>query len=117
MRQLKKIKARNYKNTASEVYLSREAEDRRRNKYLQDIFRIPFLRADEERELARRYQQDSDIAAGNKLVEAHLRLVTRIAGRVADKFGCRPSEDDPKEAWVGIGISDVSWSFLAMRVF
>ena len=101
MRQHKKIKARDYKNAEGGVYLSREAEDRRRNKHLHDIFRIPVLSADEGRELARRYKQEGDIAAGNKLVEAHLRLVPSIAGRVAVKFSYRPSEDDPKEAWDG----------------
>jgi RNA polymerase sigma-32 factor len=101
MRQRKKIKARDYKIDESGVYLSREAADRRRNKHLQDIFRIPVVSADEERELARRYKQEGDIAAGNKLAEAHLRLVPRIARRVAEKFGYRPSKDDPKEAWDG----------------
>ena len=101
MQQRKKIATQGYKNADSEVYLFREAEDRRRNRYLQDIFRIPVLSADEERKLARRYKQEDDIAAGDKLVEAHLRLVPGIARRVAEKFGYRPTKDDPKEAWDG----------------
>ncbi len=101
MQQRKKVKTESYKKPESEVYLSRKAEDRRRNQYLQDIFRIPVLSVDEERALARLYQQENDVAAGNRLVEAHLRLVPSIARRVADEFGHRPSEEDTKEAGDG----------------
>lgn len=101
MRPHKKTKARDYKNTESEVSIWGDAEQRRHSQYLQALHRFPTLGAEEARDLARRYKQENDIAAGDRLVEAHLRMVPRIARRVAEKFGYDPSEDDPKEAWDG----------------
>lgn len=48
-------------------------------RYLQEVSRYPYLSAKEERELAIRYREKGDIQAARKLVEAHLRLVVKIA--------------------------------------
>jgi RNA polymerase primary sigma factor len=48
--------------------------------YLHDISRIPLLKRDEERELARR-AAEGDLAARRALIEANLRLVISVAQR------------------------------------
>ena len=47
--------------------------------YRQAVYSIPMLSADEERELANRYQREGDIEAAWKLVLPHLRFVVRVA--------------------------------------
>ena len=47
--------------------------------YRQAIFALPMLTAEEERELAERYRNESDLDAAWRLVAAHLRFVVRIA--------------------------------------
>lgn len=51
--------------------------------YLAEVARIPPLSPEEERELARR-MREGDIAARNRLVLAHLRLVVSIAREYGD---------------------------------
>jgi len=48
-------------------------------RYLQEVHAYPVLSVEEERELARRYHENSDIEAAKKLVITHLRLVVKIA--------------------------------------
>ena len=47
--------------------------------YIQTVNRFPILGADEERDLARRFQQDGDLTAARALVLSHLRLVVALA--------------------------------------
>jgi RNA polymerase sigma-32 factor len=47
--------------------------------YRQAVYSIPMLSADEERELANRYQREGDIEAAWPLVLPHLRFVVRVA--------------------------------------
>jgi RNA polymerase sigma-32 factor len=47
--------------------------------YLDEIKRYPLLSREEERELAIRYREKSDMEAGYKLITANLRLVVKIA--------------------------------------
>lgn len=47
--------------------------------YVQAVNRIPLLSADEERDLAERFQRDQDLEAARRLVMSHLRFVVRIA--------------------------------------
>ena len=47
--------------------------------HTQAVQGIPMLSADEERELARRLQQDNDLEAARRLVMSHLRFVVHIA--------------------------------------
>lgn len=47
--------------------------------YLQEIKKFPFLSAEEEFILAKRYQNHDDAEAAHKLVTSHLRLVAKIA--------------------------------------
>jgi RNA polymerase sigma-32 factor len=49
------------------------------SRYLQEIRKFPILRADEEVMLAKRWGDNGDTAAANKLVTSHLRLVAKIA--------------------------------------
>jgi len=53
--------------------------DQNLSRYLQKIRSFPMLDADEEVALARRWQQDGDQDAANRLVSSHLRLVAKIA--------------------------------------
>ena len=48
-------------------------------RYLQEIRKFPMLAAQEELELARRWRNNGDTAAANKMVTSYLRLVTKIA--------------------------------------
>ena len=47
--------------------------------YLEEIEPVAPLKAAEEQELARRYRDDGDVAAAQRLVRAHLRFVFKIA--------------------------------------
>src|SRR5581483_600903 len=47
--------------------------------YIQTVNRFPLLSAEEERRLARRFQDDGDLEAARELVLSHLRLVVAIA--------------------------------------
>ena len=47
--------------------------------YRQAVFALPMLSVEEERELAERYRNESDLDAAWRLVTAHLRFVVRIA--------------------------------------
>ncbi|NGZ05212.1 MAG: sigma-70 family RNA polymerase sigma factor [Magnetococcales bacterium] len=47
--------------------------------FVQHAFQAPILTADEEFELASRYQQHNDLDAAHQLVHAYLRLVLKIA--------------------------------------
>ncbi|MCS3903308.1 RNA polymerase sigma-32 factor [Methylohalomonas lacus] len=47
--------------------------------YVQAVNQIPVLGAEEEHELAERYQRDNDLDAARQLVLSHLRFVVRVA--------------------------------------
>lgn len=47
--------------------------------YQQAVSSIPMLSAEEERELAERYQRENDLEAARRLVLSHLRFVVRVA--------------------------------------
>lgn len=47
--------------------------------YIQRVNDLPYLTADEEHELATRYQEQGDLAAAQQLVLSHLRYVVRVA--------------------------------------
>lgn len=49
------------------------------NRYIQQVSQYPMLTIEEERALALSYREKGDIVAARKLVEAHLRLVVKIA--------------------------------------
>ena len=53
--------------------------ERNLSRYLHRIRTIPMLRPDEEHELARRWVQNGDTVAADRLVTSHLRLVAKIA--------------------------------------
>jgi len=47
--------------------------------YISAVHRIPVLSHEEEQELSRRYQEESDLASARKLVMSHLRFVVHVA--------------------------------------
>jgi RNA polymerase sigma-32 factor len=47
--------------------------------YLQNVGRFPMLSAEDERALFRRWRDNHDVTAANRLVTSHLRLVAKIA--------------------------------------
>ena len=47
--------------------------------YISAVHRIPVLSQEEEQQLSRRYQQESDLASARKLVMSHLRFVVHVA--------------------------------------
>ena len=49
------------------------------NRYLQEVRKFPMLERDEEFTLAKRWQQEQDPAAAERMVTSHLRLVAKIA--------------------------------------
>jgi RNA polymerase sigma-32 factor len=63
-----------YKNLDPDI-----SPERNLARYLQRVRSIPMLRPDEERDLARRWAEDGDIEAADRLVTSHLRLVAKIA--------------------------------------
>jgi RNA polymerase sigma-32 factor len=68
--------------------------------YTQAINRIPMLTAEEERELAVRLRDDSDLEAARRLVMAHLRFVAHIA-RGYSGYGL-PQADLIQEGNIGL---------------
>lgn len=48
-------------------------------KYMQEVRTFPMLTLEEETELAERFHKKGDVEAAKKLVQAHLRLVAKIA--------------------------------------
>jgi RNA polymerase sigma-32 factor len=48
-------------------------------RYIEEIRRVPMLEPHEEYMLAKRWREHGDHGAAHKLVNSHLRLVTRIA--------------------------------------
>lgn len=69
-------------------------------RYLNRAKRYPLLKADEEREFARRWLDDGDQAALDKLLGSHLRLVIKLA-RGASGYGL-PLADLIAEGNVGL---------------
>jgi RNA polymerase sigma-32 factor len=55
------------------------AGDGRGKNYLSDIRRFPMLERDEEYSLAKRWREQGDRDAGNRLVTSHMRLAVKIA--------------------------------------
>jgi len=49
------------------------------NSYLQEIRKFPMLERDEEFVLAKRWVEDGDTQAAERMVTSHLRLVAKIA--------------------------------------
>ena len=47
--------------------------------YIQEVNKIPVLTLEEERDLARRYREDSELEAARRMVLAHLRFVVHVA--------------------------------------
>ncbi len=48
-------------------------------KYLDEIKQFPYLSADEEFNLAKKWRDEGDVSAAHRLVTSHLRLVAKIA--------------------------------------
>ncbi len=68
---------RNKKMQLTNVQISNPGSDL--NGYLSRVRRFPMLSLEEEQELANRYVDNKDTQAADQLVNAHLRLVVRIA--------------------------------------
>lgn len=68
--------------------------------YLQQIYAIPLLSAEEEYSLASRYQENGDLLAAQQLVLSHLRYVARIA-RSYSGYGL-PFADLIQEGTIGL---------------
>jgi len=49
------------------------------NRYLSEIRKFPMLEKNEEFTLAKKWQQEGDTKAAEKMVTSHLRLVAKIA--------------------------------------
>lgn len=56
-----------------------DAADAASRRFLSEIQRFPMLSAEEERDLARRWREEGDRKAAEKLASSHMRLVVRIA--------------------------------------
>jgi len=59
--------------------VTRAGLDGRFARYLRDIHKFPLLTAEEEDLLARRWREQGDLDAAQRLVTSHLRLVAKIA--------------------------------------
>lgn len=70
------------------------------SRYLREIRAFPMLSRKEEQDLARRWRDDGDEQAAEKLVASHLRLVVKIA-RGASGYG-QPLADLISEGTVGL---------------
>ena len=68
--------------------------------YIQSVNRIPIVSAEEERELAERFQKDNDLDAARKLVMSHLRFVVKVA-RGYNGYGL-PLADLVQEGNIGL---------------
>ncbi len=68
--------------------------------YVQSVCAIPVLSAEEERELARRFRQEKDLAAARRLVLSNLRFVVHIA-RGYSGYGL-PQADLIQEGNIGL---------------
>jgi len=53
--------------------------ENRTSRYLAHIRRLPMLEAKEENALAKRFRDESDVEAADRLITSHLRLVAKIA--------------------------------------
>jgi RNA polymerase sigma-32 factor len=68
--------------------------------YRQAVYSVPMLSAEEERELAERYQATNDLDAAWELVTSHLRFVVRVA-RGYSGYGL-PEADLIQEGNIGL---------------
>jgi len=84
--------------TASAINLPVPSE--RLDSYLRDIYRIPVLSAERERELAIRLRDNDDLEAARELVVSHLRFVVKIA-RGYSGYGL-PLADLIQEGGIGL---------------
>ena len=69
--------------------------------YLEEIKHIPNCN---DAALIRRWKQHKDRASLNRLIRANLKIVPKIAYRIAQKYGFKPSYGiirDAKKAWRG----------------
>ena len=70
------------------------------DRYLREIYRIPVLSAEREKELAIRLRDNDDLAAARELVVSHLRFVVKIA-RGYTGYGL-PLSDLIQEGGIGL---------------
>ena len=69
----------------------REPSEQRFRSYVANVDRLPILSRELELELAHRYREQADQEAANKLIEAHLRSVVKMARKYAG-YGIPVSE-------------------------
>ena len=55
--------------------------DRNDRRYIAQVMGAPLLERDHEIDLARRWRDKKDAAALHEIIEAHIRLVVRIASK------------------------------------
>lgn len=70
------------------------------NGYIQKVNSIPMLSAEEEFELATKFQKENDLKAAQKLIMAHLRFVAKIAKKYSG-YGL-PLDDLIQEGTIGL---------------